>query len=878
MLPKHSNPTKFRNDRNAYGFWARAPYNFVPLPEVVVSVKEEKIPTHDRYDENSALYTGVIRCTLKTETPLYTRTALRPSIFAELQKKIELDWADKEKMAPFFSLDNGLSPVIPGSSLRGMIRTLVEIMAFSKMNRVADTPKFTFRAVAASKNDPLGKVYRTWMGNGSKVKAGYLQKKGETWRIRPALRPENVGWKDKKDQNERCFIPVRKASVRGVRNLIPFGDKDFKPQFHDVFFWYEKDRKNNLFVVVFSKKPSSTSQKGTLVVSGDMNETGQRQRRMNSPRKKYALIPDVDPAQKPVKIPPRVIEDYLDSLTEFQQSDPFDHHGVLKDGNPVFYVERNGKVAWIGHTPNFRIPAWIDEESRAVTPRDMVPKSLRKEDDVDITDAIFGYAPRKREDGTIDIGRAGRVFFTDANFLEAKTGIWRQSESITPLVLSEPKPTTFQHYLVQDKNKYHDPDNKITLAHWGTAQDETQIRGYKLYWHKQRPLAEELFVEHDQERIDRLHKQYTRMKPVDSDVSFEFFVYYENLRKWELGALLWALLLPGEKGKEYRHKLGMGKPLGMGTVNIEATLDQSLREERYKKLFAAEQWHEPKHELNPQEFIEAFQEYILHELKERLVDFSASSLLELDRIKMLFKMLEWPGPEADITRYMEIQYPDERDDKLKHNEFAERAVLPDPFHIDEPDYFLGLEKDMEVQSKVVFPINGGKHAGVTVSIEHHRQLGHIAKSQLNPPVRERKLVKDKYHKGKRLTSWVLYKQQQPKRIGLTLNKPSEPKKWIPQEEDSGSDQEPETPRDANFRPTPPESLASGVEVEGVILAIEHDRLSVDIGLEIDATLTYRKIPDVLNEEDARNRFDVGQRIRAKLFRTTRKGRWQLTMR
>ncbi len=101
------------------------------------------------------------------------------------------------------------------------------------------------------------------------------------------------------------------------------------------------------------------------------------------------------------------------------------------------------------------------------------------------------------------------------------------------------------------------------LSHYGTPTDETRIRGHKQYWHKgEKPDIEATVKER------QLESQVTRISPLATGVSFRFRVRFENLREEELGALLWALMLPGEEGQEYRHKIGMGKPLGMGAIEI----------------------------------------------------------------------------------------------------------------------------------------------------------------------------------------------------------------------------------------------------------------------------------------------------------------------
>jgi cold shock CspA family protein len=53
-------------------------------------------------------------------------------------------------------------------------------------------------------------------------------------------------------------------------------------------------------------------------------------------------------------------------------------------------------------------------------------------------------------------------------------------------------------------------------------------------------------------------------------------------------------------------------------------------------------------------------------------------LEDSERVKQLLAMLSWPGPDPELTRYMEIEHPDPTAKRGKHNEYKERPVLPDP--------------------------------------------------------------------------------------------------------------------------------------------------------------------------------------------------------
>ena len=664
-LPEHSDPQ--RRDRRA-----KAPYNFVPLPERVV-VSEGELPPQDRYDPN--LHTGYLDCTLKTETPLFVRGPLtldefeRQDTHAEEEKKKPYQEQIKNK-PEFFYIDPAThEPVIPGSSLRGMLRTLVEIVSYGKIEWVAPQPTITYRAVAAPKNDPLSFPYKEMIGRyGDNVRAGYLMRRGEDWFIQPAKRPADLGWPE-----PSSYLKVKEKTISSklIPGFIPFNSPNYKPQVHEVSFNIEiRQGKRGKYVALKEIGPRAAGYlyEGTLVCSGNMLETAgsSRPNLTGSPRRNHALVLAPSANEKPLKISTQVVRDYLAALTPFQKEVLDERMGCLQEGRPVFYVERNGAVIAFGHTPNFRVPAFLHGESRAATPRDFVPQELRQAEGRDLSEALFGYP----SSGSPGNGHASRIFVTSARLDPGDRNDWNSQPPITPKILSSPKLTTFQHYLVQDRDRGHDPDDKKLLAHYGTpTPDETVIRGHKLYWHKDGSLGEEDFTD---PAADSHSTQHTLMKPVGQGARFHLRIYFENLRDYELGALLWVLTLPGPDGS-YRHKLGMAKPLGLGSVHIEeVNLHLSDRRERYSRLFDEESksWYLPVKEdpLSQTDLIRAFEEFVLNKLDKD----TNQSLSDLPRIRALLTMLKWPGPSGDGTEYMELE------------EFKERKVLPSPKGVASP--------------------------------------------------------------------------------------------------------------------------------------------------------------------------------------------------
>ena len=699
MALKHDNPTKPRIDKDRNKIWAKAPYNFVPLAEKVVEARPPL--KQDKYEG----LTGWIECELETCSPTYIRGMLTETEHNEQgqKKPDDLSVEEKEARAPFFAtteetIEGRPKPVIPGSSLRGMIRSLVEVIGYGRIRWVGKEPTFTFRAVAAQRDDPLRDPYRDIIGAFARnVDVGYLEKNGDGWRIRPALSPAKYNWPDK-----TAFLKVKERYIdsKDIPGYLHFNSSKYRPQLHKVSFNVEfrsGRRGRHVALSQIGPRDKSYQYEGVLVCSGNMLETGKADQK--SPRRNHALVLGPDESATPLKISKQTLDDHINGMTPYQRDELKDWGGgpgclplagdlrqknvkeasyisfVGEDGTifgpPVFYVAEGNKVVCFGHCPNFRVPAPLngDIKNRAATPFDLIPNTNWEPAGPDLADAIFGWV--QEDDYPVEGQCAGRVFFEDAHLASADK-IWLSSEIITPHTLSGPKPTTFQHYLVQNKRAGHNADKKESLAHYGSRRGSTQIRGHKLYWIKGNLPDIKASTE------ERQHEsQLTRILPLKPEIRFSFKVRFENLREEELGAILWAMSLPGDADKEYRHRLGMGKPLGMGTVSLKnLVVRKTQRTERYKSLFEGNTWYQADEVIEPGQYIKKFETYILEKLGFSDEQRKKVNLADLERIQELLTMVEWREGEGnwlEQTRYMEIERGLE-----KLNEYKERPVLPTP--------------------------------------------------------------------------------------------------------------------------------------------------------------------------------------------------------
>lgn len=619
---------------------AKAPYNFVPLNEKVVEA--EPVPDFDRYDPDR--HTGYIDLEVETKTPLYVRDSLNKE---EMNKQEQAEKKEEKYInSDFFSPGGKLK--IPGSSLRGMIRTLAEIMSYGRFGACDDKGLY-FRGLADKSS--LRSEYQSKMSSYDKQKkkcthkmnAGFLLKKGFDYFILPAS-----GFKQ---------IPRNEA-----RKKVENSGQSYNP-----FNFYKVEN-------------------GWIVVSGQMQG------------KKREWLISFSTSSESFPILDADVKNYQNDINRSA-----DVPNLLeKAGNmsevPCFYVRWTDKAGnervSFGHTGMFRlayeksigehIPGPLKTMSYEISPDRLkrmeeagIPQNiiqgltkLEKKDfqekeflekikliignqkkiqstilkhagKYDIPEAVFGNAETF----------AGRVFFEDAFLKDGHNPNDVLMEEKVPKLLQAPKPTTFQHYLVQPRENLRD------RRHYN---DNSAIRGNKLYWHK----SGKNWFETDPGKLKN-ENIITRIKPVKAGTEFVGRIRFDNLSRVELGALLFALDLP----EGCYHKLGMGKPLGLGSVKIRPELHLSDRKKRYEDLFF--EWeNEVEKKDNISGFKQIFEQYVLDQLGEK-----TDSLWDTDRMSQLGIILNLDSGlknENDgKTRYMEIE----------KGEYKDRPILPLPRHV-----------------------------------------------------------------------------------------------------------------------------------------------------------------------------------------------------
>ena len=520
--PKSSKPTGPIKEPKK----ATAPYNFVSLTNTILeSPLDGKQDAYKEYIQSEGKYSGTIDLNLENLTPLFIGTK-------------------NEKSDTFFSPAG--KPIIPGSTIRGMIRNLFKIITAGTMRRDED---FTdrhlyYRCIMATKNLPqLNALHEEYV---SRMTSERKDKNGKTEVVKNA-KPGFL-FQTEETKTKYFIAPCEQQSIK--RRELAYDDKN------SCVIWNEKEKRAYIW---------TGRQKGKDYV-------------------RYLSKPDWD---KAIEVPNRIITEYgddrnrrgVDLITKEKNKN------IKKGGSaaafaqregvtfiaPCYFIREDDKVTAFGHGRSFRIPYKHSVGDR-------VPQEVQS-DTVDFADAVFG---RKEL-------WAGRVSFEDAEIIGAPNFL--QSALVKPLLGANP--TSFQLYLKQAK---------YPPAHWDSP-DAGTIRGYKFYWHKQISSTDWQAKTKEERNESVTHA----IKPLAKGQHFTAKIHFRELSDIELGALLKVFSL-GTNGQDIVFKIGLGKSLGMGSVRIKATLHLDSKK-RYEQLFAANGWDEDTISVDTQDFIKAFDEY-----------------------------------------------------------------------------------------------------------------------------------------------------------------------------------------------------------------------------------------------------------------------------
>ncbi len=519
-----------------------APYNFVPLNEKVYIPYWSKLVSHDIPFKDGE--SGEIDITITAKSPIFIR-----------------DSKNKEE----FSQHNG-EYFIPGSSIKGMIRNVLEIMSFSKLrNEVFNDNTYAVRDLSKGKNFYLSKMNQI----DNTTFCGWLKKVDDKYFIENCGKPGRIHHKqidyalgiefskyftatDKKfkvDDNNQKTSKYKYSLVGDKFHTISLSDKYFSetnPKYDKrEFYKFDKNGKNKA-VLVLTGQPTSRQNTGK---QGD--------------GKGFEFL--FFDSKGDIEVSKDIVEKfkfaYFDKrTTEPKESPDWTYWKTkLSDGEkiPVFFqIDDNKKVEHFGLSYLYKLPYKYSTKHGV--------NSVHFEDALDLTQTIFGYVSKNNNDAL-----KGRVSFSHFKAVSNVKELHPRTE-----ILGTPRASYYPNYVRQNRDDEY----------------STYMNGdFKISGRKRYPIHKNGV----EKTLDTGNANVgTKFKPLDSGVVFKGKVRFHNLKKLEIGALLSSLLFHDTNG--CFHSIGLAKSLGYGKISLSVdnvdNIDEYLREFELNISSQIENW------------------------------------------------------------------------------------------------------------------------------------------------------------------------------------------------------------------------------------------------------------------------------------------------
>lgn len=502
------------------------PYNFVPLVGEKHAVAEEK--------QNEELQSGVITYSLLTKTPLFIPDTSDVKVF-------QID-EEEHKSYEFFSYgesgvdgENEVKPVIPGSEIRGMLRSNFEILTNSCMSVVDSEKVINRRSCHVFKPGLIRKNE-----NGT---YDLLAAKDCIWRtLGEHSDTDERNWKKEYGKERRCYI--QKGFEEGQK----------------VYFSYnERKLERGECKPLATNVSRESGEVEGYMIKGEASPVP-TDKPENEKHCCHIFTLEHAGSRISVNISIEVLEQ---CLAEYKKN----KERVQDEYSYKEYGEQLKKFKAQKGSGYFPVYYSQVEQGHVMLSPASVTKEIYKHQ---MKNIIGGFGSCESEPLCPACSLFGMVSETKAvssrirmSDLTCKSDEWFDGKPITLPELSSPKVGNVEFYLKRPEDAiFWTYDYYINSNGEVQAWDTPIINGRKFYWH-QPEMKLPVHVKQNGRNMT--------IHPVKKDTLFQGKLYFDHITKTELAQLLW-LLNCGEKGemgsKLHAYKLGAGKPLGLGSVAL----------------------------------------------------------------------------------------------------------------------------------------------------------------------------------------------------------------------------------------------------------------------------------------------------------------------
>lgn len=473
------------------------PYNFVPLEGICDKKSNRKV----------GLLTGKIECTLETLTPVFIP-----------------DSQDKEA---FFHYPEDEKPVIPGSEIRGTIRSVFEAAFNGCLSQVNEEP-FHRRSMDAKH-------------------PGLLFKTDEGWKLQKSERVMlNTSYNTNIDKHGKYISSkdIRTGQViyiKKSKNKYPTKNGGARKHVPHVVEDYDfKHKQGYVKGIIYLGEPFGKKHHESVFIEGKVNENeleNLNEQDINNLKDIIMLYHKNSKEEDKKSSNRKPYNRYLNLLD----------HATRDNKLPVYYsTDANGNISHLA-------PAALSQEVFKNTLVDIL-KAQGEYQPCECKQAIcpachlFGFVNQQEM-------QASRIRFSDATMQAEPTFL----DKMTLPALGQPQPGTVEFYTEKPKNNSYWIYDYIQEGKKRNhlKPSEVKIRGRKFYWHHKPKHYPSKTIKKEME---------TTIKPLDKGNAFTFTIYFERLTEIKLNQL--CNVLDINQSKEHAHKIGRGKPLGFGSIQI----------------------------------------------------------------------------------------------------------------------------------------------------------------------------------------------------------------------------------------------------------------------------------------------------------------------
>lgn len=487
-----------------------APYRFVPLSNLIVYPNWSDKVSHDKPFRDGT--SGEMTIELENQTPLCVGGRQTASSIQEAGK-VHFYRTPENEIA------------IPGTSLKGMLRNVLEIASFSPMQQVEDQ-KLGVRDLTDSKN--------FYMSNISNPQSGWLTFDDQQgWIIRPCSY-----YRVHQEQIIKTFKLTLGEWVSSSTAMERYNKVGICPEINCEF----SEEKNGKKVVDISL---SGNLNGVLVMTGQPGASFDKKG-----AKKYEFV-FYNSSDKVKKVSSSVMSGFRQIHQDTKEWQFWQEKlNNLKYGIPVFYHADRDLVQSLGLAMMYKLP-YKNSIHDAISHTNLAHIQSSKK--LGMADLIFGHLDEEAGENSL----RGRVQVGFA-FLQDRTPLLQFSPEV---VLSSPKATYYPAYIYQDGG-----GNGFNQL----MQNNVKIAGWKRYQAKEPETYPKLEL-----KVQQNKKVQVKLETLANQSRFQFKIRWHNLRPAELGALLWSLDF--SSCDECCHALGMGKPFGLGQVKLTIKNSRLIR-------------------------------------------------------------------------------------------------------------------------------------------------------------------------------------------------------------------------------------------------------------------------------------------------------------